>query len=189
MTPQSGQIRRAEPPPRTGQQPCRSGAGQRIDEQPQHTHQVADLWCSQQPAQSHHLDGNIARTQRRGQRCHVRAAPHQHRGGQWVTPVHHRRVPAVGDGAGNPVHLGTDVGQQGTANLAGFGTVSAAQLADRNRPAAKLTGDGVSHREHFWGVAEAGEQSAGDGGRPVAAGKVSGEARQVGRGGAAPAID
>ena len=142
--------------------------------------QVADLWRSQQPTQAHHLDRNITRTQRGCQRRHVRAAAYEHRGGQGAAGTHWR-VPAVGDGAGNPVHLGTDVGQQRTANFAGVGTVPAAQLADAHRGAAKLAGDRVSHREHLWGIAEAGEQPAGDGGGPVTVGKVSSEPGQVGR--------
>ena len=200
------QVARPQPPARPGEQPGEFVPGGGVVQHPQGGDDVAHLGHLDEPAQPDDLDGDAALLQRVADHGELGAFAAQHRDvavaerppgllfgpGQAVgrgVPVRRlpqRQVDLLGD-PGGLLGLGA---QQGAGDPA---------PADARRPrvehgdvlglGAQRLGDALGDLQHPFAVAEAGGQLADRRGPAGPLREVGGEADQVARAGAAPAVD
>ena len=187
--PQRRDVAGRKPPPRTGEHPHCRRTGGRVGNQPQHRNHVGDLGYRQQSGQPDHLHRDAAGTQRSGHRCGVGVTSHQDRGGRRRNPVAGGLLITLLQMIGDPLPFGLHVGQQRAADGSGRGVGARAKRANRHRSSPRICGDGVGHMQRPWWVAPAGSQFQDRRRAAVGSREVGGEPGQIGRRGAAPAID
>ena len=141
------------------------------------------------PASPTTSTGTPRARQRLGHRRGVGITPNQHRGGGRRAARGGGLGVAGGDVLGHPVPFGGDVGQQRACDGARLGAGPGPQGTHRHRAPAGLGGHRVGDVQRARRVAPTGAQFEGRCRGPVGLREVGGEAGQVGRRGAAPAVD